>query len=282
MLHRVDRVQLSTHNAQTTSQQWCNLLDCSVIGSDHIEALNAHRTTIGIGDSLVEILQPTGPGYVQDHLESGRGGPLSVGVTTDDMDALRQHLSTVGITGLELGDQLFLHESALNIPGLTVLVSPHTPRPSVGLMANLYEATHLTPDAPTAIDAIAQVFALDQSAFVPIRSEKFGYDGVLTLFDSDELHRFETIDPFDRSKTMGRFFSRFGPSLYMCYGETNNLPAIRERLKSNAPNAWTGSDDDDDGLFIHPKALGGVMLGVSRTSHAWTWSGSPERRIPLP
>ena len=151
-----------------------------------------------------------------------------------------------------------------------MLVSPPAERESIGLMKNLYEATHLTADAPQAIAEIARVFALDASAFVPIHSDTFGYDGSLTLFDANELDRVETIDPFDKTKTMGRFFKRFGPSLYMCYGETDRLGEIRTRLKDLAPDAWTGSDEDDDGLFIHPKALGGVMLGVSRTSHAWT------------
>ncbi len=50
----------------------------------------------------------------------------------------------------------------------------------------------------------------------------------------------------------------------MCYGETDRLPELRERLKQLAPRDWTGSDADPNGLFVHPRALGGVMLGVSR------------------
>jgi hypothetical protein len=163
-----------------------------------------------------------------------------------------------------------------------VVVSPEEVRSPVGLMRNLYEATHLTEDAQRSTGDIARVFGLDASAFVPIRSEQYGYDGTLTLFNAERLDRVETIHPFDETKTMGRFFKRFGPSLYMCYGETDDLTVLRERVKSMAPQDWTGSDENDDGLFIHPRALGGVMLGVSRTSHAWTWSGYPERRLPLP
>jgi len=33
---------------------------------------------------------------------------------------------------------------------------------------------------------------------------------------------------------------------------------------------------DPPNLFIHPSATGGVLLGVSRTMHAWTWSGRAE------
>jgi hypothetical protein len=31
-----------------------------------------------------------------------------------------------------------------------------------------------------------------------------------------------------------------------------------------------------DGLWIHPSALGGLLLGVSRSTAAWEWSGPPE------
>jgi hypothetical protein len=48
----------------------------------------------------------------------------------------------------------------------------------------------------------------------------------------------------------------------------------------HAPDNWTGPRDGTaDNLFIHPKALGGMMLGVSRATHAWTWSGHPERVV---
>ena len=146
----------------------------------------------------------------------------------------------------------------------------------------LYEVTHLTPDAAGAAARIAALFGLDAGHFVPIRSENYGYDGSLTLFDPDRLDRIETIHPYDAEKTMGRFFAKGGPCLYMCYCEADDVGAVRERLLEHAPRAWTGTREgqNPDGLFIHPRALGGAMLGVSRTTHAWTWSGSPARVRP--
>jgi hypothetical protein len=32
-----------------------------------------------------------------------------------------------------------------------------------------------------------------------------------------------------------------------------------------------------DQIWLHPATLGGMMLGLSRPSMAWSWSGSPER-----
>lgn len=280
MLKRVDRVQLTAASADAVAERWIAIFDAVRLDTDEVPQLKARRISIQLGDSLVEILEPTGDGLVKDHLDARRGGPFSMGVTTNDMDALRMHLASQNVKGLELDGQIFLHESALGIPGLSVIVSPHEERTRVGLLTNLYESTHLTPDSDQAAADIARIFGLDQSAFVPIDSDTYGYKGYLTLFDASQLHRVETINPYDETKTMGRYFARFGPSLYMCYGETEDLPGLRERLKEVAPNDWTGSDKDPNGLFVHPRALGGTMVGVSRTTYAWTWSGYPERVVP--
>ena len=97
-----------------------------------------------------------------------------------------------------------------------------------------------------------------------------------------ELDRVETIHPFDATKTMGRFFAKGGPCLYMCFAETDRPAEVRERALAHAADHWTGPRDGDrpDNQFLHPRALGGVMLGVSRTTWAWSWSGAPERIAP--
>ncbi len=43
----------------------------------------------------------------------------------------------------------------------------------------------------------------------------------------------------------------------------------------------TQTPQERDGLWIHPSALNGVLMGVSRHSLAWQWSGRPERVQPL-
>jgi hypothetical protein len=73
---------------------------------------------------------------------------------------------------------------------------------------------------------------------------------------------------------MGRYFEKFGESLYMCFAESNQLASVAERCREvEAPITEVGKHT----LFLHPGALGGVMLGLSRPTYAWTWSGHPER-----
>jgi hypothetical protein len=168
------------------------------------------------------------------------------------------------------------------VPGLRTVVSGEQELPAGGLLERLYEATLLVDDSRAAVAQTAAAFGLAPAHFVPIRSAEFGYDGALTLFHPDRLDRVEIVTPNDPSKTMGRFFAKRGASLYMCYAEAADLTPIRARLLEHAPHDWTGPRDSTtlDNLFIHPKALGGIMLGVSRTTVAWTWSGHPERVVP--
>jgi hypothetical protein len=52
---------------------------------------------------------------------------------------------------------------------------------------------------------------------------------------------------------------------------------VQRRLEARGAR-YAGRTDDPhpEGLFIHPTALHGMLMGVSRTKLAWTWSGRPE------
>lgn len=99
------------------------------------------------------------------------------------------------------------------------------------------------------------------------------------MFDPDAgLDRIECITPFDLTKTMGRFMQKRGESLYMCFAEAPDLAPLIARLEEHAPHDWSAAPGSaSDTLFVHPKALAGLLMGVSRTSVGWSWSGHPER-----
>ncbi len=278
MLTRIDRVLITARDAGATAARLTELLDAAVEHTDTVDALNAHRYVVRVGDALIEILEPKGPGAVEDHLASRRGGPFAAGVATRNIHGVRRRLAEEGIVTTTIGpEQHYVCAKRLGIAGLSVVISQSAQRRRVGLLQNLYEVTHLTDDPRAATARFASLFGLDPRHFVPIASDTFGYRGTLTLFNPEALHRIESINPHDGTKTMGRYLQKFGPCLYMCYAETDRLPELRDRLKQLAPKDWTGSDEDNDVLFIHPRATGGLMIGVSRTTHAWSWSGYPAR-----
>ena len=280
MLTRVDRIQVVVASRSATAAAFGRLLDASVVREDRVGGLAARRTVVRLGSSEVELLEPDGAGVVADFLAATQGGLFAAGFASADLERLRTQLTASGVTCREEGRQLFLAAPAPRLPGLRAVFSPATDCPAAGLVQHVYEATLLVPDFAAVVYAAAEVFGLQASHFVPIRSAEFGYEGVLTLFHPDRLDRMEIITPADATKTMGRFFARRGPCWYMCYAEAADLRPIRARLLEHAPHDWTGQRDGiPDNLFIHPKALGGMMLGVSRATYAWTWSGHPERVV---
>jgi glyoxalase/bleomycin resistance protein/dioxygenase superfamily protein len=280
MLARVDRVQVVVSDRSAAAAAFHRLLDAAVAREDRIRLLGARRTVLRLGSSEVELLEPDGTGLAADFLSTTHGGLFAAGFTTPDVARLRAHLRARGIAFEEEESQLLLAPQALRQPGFRAVISAAAELPANGLVQSLYEATLLVQDFAAVVRAAASTFALDASHFVPIRSHEFGYEGVLTLFGPDRLDRIEIITPTDAAKTMGRFFARRGPSWYMCFAEAADLRPLRARLLEYAPHDWTGPRAGiPDSLFIHPKALGGMMLGVSRTTHAWTWSGHPERVV---
>ncbi len=279
MLSSVDRIQAVVRNREATAERYQRLLGAEVESRDRLSLLGAHRCTLALGHSYVELLEADGSGPVADFLKANGPGLFAAGVATARLEELLRHLESRGVRGEREADQLFLSPQALGVGGLRIVVSAQRERRAAGLVDFLYEVTHLHGDARVSGECIAELFGLRKDCFAPIVSAEYGYDGILTLFHRDRLDRLETITPRTPANTMGRFFAKRGPSLYMCFAESSDTAALRERLIEHADGDWSGPRDGaaPDMLFIHPKALGGTMLGVSRTSVAWTWSGKPER-----
>lgn len=281
MISGIDRVQITVCDRRRTAEAWERILGAVPVREDLVESLGAERTVLRLGTSEVELLEPNGIGIVAEHVSRNRGGLFTAGLATPDLDAVRAALDARAIPWIPVNDQIYVASDWLDVPGLRLILTQEREREPSGLVSQLYEVTHLAHHYPAAARRLADVFDLDRRPFVPIRSEEYGYEGILTLFDPDRLDRIETITPFDRSLAMGRYFQRRGPRLYMAYVESDDLAAIRDRLEAYAPTDWTGSRKAPrpDNLYIHPNALDGVMIGVSRTDFAWTWSGKPERAL---
>lgn len=287
MLHAIDRLQLATNDAPLAIKRWTSLLGAEEAGRDRIRCLNAARTTLRLGTSVVEILQADGSGAVADAID--RRGPhmFSAGASTADVAAVQQQLAGITTDPVLENGQLFVDGTSIGIPGLRLVVSPAEEREVVGDIDYLYEATVLAAEADTLTARFASVFALDAQAFVSIDSPRFGYNGKLTLFRERHLHRFEVISPLDPEKTMGRFFEKTGPCLYMSFAETSRLKEIEQRVAAAGLGQTVDRPEDRaadlpaDQVWLHPATLGGVMLGLSRPTMAWSWSGSPERVEPV-
>lgn len=276
MLKRVDRMLLAVRDREAAADAFCDILGAERVREDASRLLGARRTVVQAGISEFELLEPAGEGPVASHLEERPEGILAAGFSTADVSALADRLSQKGIAYSEEGGRLFI--AADQTPGMNVVISPEEERTAVGLIKWLYEVTNIVDDHQRAASFYADTFGLDPSRFSPIHSDRYGYSGQLLLFNPPEqLDRIELSQITDPTLAMGRFAARRGQSIYMGYVETDDVQAIQRRLEARGARYVGRSDDPNpEGLFIHPTALNGMLLGVSRTNLAWAWSGRPE------
>lgn len=274
MLERVDRMLLAVRDRAAAEATFRDVLGAETVQQDTSAALAARRTVMQAGISEFELLEPAGDGPIARWLERWGEGIFAAGFSTRDMQAICSRLSARGISWQEDGGRLFIAND--QTPGMNIVISPDTPRSPVGRIRYLYEVTNIVHDHVAAASFYAGAFGLDASRFHPIRSEEYGYTGQLTLFDPpNRLDRIELAQIEDPSKPMGRFAARRGQSIYMGFVEADDVGAIARRLDARGAR-YAGRADAGDEIFIHPTALHGVLLGVSRTTAAWRWSGRPD------
>ncbi len=276
MLSRVDRILLAVRDRAAAADTFHDLLGAETVREESSALLGARRTVVQAGSTEFELLEPAGDGPVARHLERWGEGIFAAGFSTPDLSALSERLSAKGIAWRDEGDQV--HIEASQTPGMRMVLSPEAEREPVGLVQWLYEVTNIVDDHERAAAFYADTFGLDRSRFSPIRSERYGYEGALLLFDPPRrLDRIELAQITEPSRAMGRFAAKRGESIYMGYVEAADVAAIVSRLEGrDARYAGRSDDPNPEGIFIHPSALHGMLLGVSRTNLAWTWSGRPE------
>ncbi len=288
MLTNIDRVQIVTDSRSEAAKGWVDLLGAEHVRDDKVACLGALRSVYQVGRSEVEFLEADGTGAIDASLKArGRPHLFAAGVATPDLEALLAHIETTSAALIKEGGQGYVTFSEAGQNDLRFVVSQRVERDPVGLIDHLYEATILEDPYQPLIDQITDLFSLNADHYSRITSEHFKYDGYLTLFHPDELDRFEIITPTSPETTMGRFYGRQGRSFYMSFAETPHILEIEARAKERGagltidrPEGRPESEMADQ-MWLHPPALGGMMLGLSRPSRAWHWSGRPDRVIQL-
>ncbi|MBL8381325.1 MAG: VOC family protein [Burkholderiales bacterium] len=285
MLERVDRMLLAVRDRALAAATFTRLLGADPRREITSAFLAARATVLALGESEIELWQASGPGPVAERVESLGEGLLFAGYATKRLDELAERLTARGAAWQREDGRLFL--PATSTFGFPMVISTWLERPRVGPLRFFYEATNaLNTDWRVVAERYADLFGLDAAKFSPIESERWGYAGTLTLFDpAKRLDRIELSQTFaGNSGAMRRFVERRGgDALYMCFAETDDFVALRERLLAAGATLTARSGDianERDTMHVHPKNLHGMLLGISRQDFAWTWSGQPARVPP--
>jgi hypothetical protein len=276
LLECVDRILVAIKDAGKAAEDWATLLGAEQRSASRSRSLGARRLLLALGASEVELLEPDSAGPVREFVDRWGEGLYAAGFASRDLTALLGHLKSRGVRVRKDGAQA--HISPEDTHGLRIVLSPFRECRGPGPVKRLYEVTNMVTDWQAAAARYTDLFALDPSRFCPITSEAFGYTGSLLLFDPPaRLDRIELAQVVNPDSAMGRFVAKRGESLYMCFVEADDLRPIIGRLDARGARwAQAPGEMKAEHLFIHPSALHGVLTGVSRTNHAWVWSGRPE------
>lgn len=281
MLHTVDRILVAVHSLDDAERNYRNVLAAIVVDEFDSDYLKARIRRMALGSTEVELCMPSGPGPVQEHLDRLGEGLLRGGVSTPDLAECARWLQAQSVRFDAADGRLYpLSEDLYGMP-LTISAAPSAPRARAsGPIEFLYELTMVLRSRWQDVAAhYAQRLALKPDNMVGITFARFGYEGTLMMFDPDRLDRIELSEAHDPAFPMGRFSAKRGDALYMCYVQTDDLADVIARLERHGHRFTrrTQTPVERDGLWIHPSALNGVLMGVSRHSLAWQWSGRPDR-----
>lgn len=280
MFKSVDRILVAVYDLDEAENNYRNILGATPIDDFESSHLNARVRRMALGDSEVELCRANGPGPVAQRIEKQGEGLVCGGVTTDHLEGFAKRLDARNIPYVTADNRIYPASDALYNMPLAVSASPKSSRARQGgPIEFLYELTMVLKSNWNAVaEHYADSLGLDREYEVGITFSRFGYDGALMKFGPDRLDRIELSEAHDEAYPMGRFTAKHGDALYMCYVQTDDLADIIDRLTRHDCR-WTRrttTEVERDGLWIHPSAINGVLLGVSRTSLAWGWSGKPE------
>ncbi len=276
MLEKVDGVILAVHDANAAAETFAALFDAKKEMVEHSNALGADVTFLRLGTDHILLAVPTADGLIADHITTWGEGIVGVAFAAKDPAAVAKHVESRGVSVTDDDGAWLIDPSRTH--GLLTLLVPFAERESVGAISFLYEVTHLVADWQAVSDFWTEIFGLEGAKFSPISSKEYGYDGTLTLFDPPaKLDRIEVVYPHDAQLAMGRFFVKRGEGPYMFFMETDDMPAVRDRLNAaGARFAPKEEPEQPNSLFVHPSSTHGVLIGVSPKNLAWVWSGRPE------
>src|SRR5512137_2247564 len=97
MLDRVDRVLLAVPDRNAAARNFAALLGASVVREAPSAHLGAIRAVMALGESEVELCQPTGDGPIRRHMERWGEGLFAGGLSAPDLPKLLGHLDRLKV-----------------------------------------------------------------------------------------------------------------------------------------------------------------------------------------
>ena len=269
MLTDLDRIVVAARYRQPVVHTLRRILGAEVVGRDRLDLWSAERTTLRVGISEIEVLEPKGVGAVANFI--GRRGPglFAVGFASADLKEFSAHLETQRVYFHERNRQIFLtSDKGVDLPGLNLVVTAAEKRAPAGLLERLCGATLLHRAVEPGGETLLRILGVRSSRRSKVRQAIPGFTGTAIRLGEGTSH-LAILAPWGNATPIGQFFYRYGSGIYLASAMSEKLAEIRERLGSDADAAPTRPADAS--LLIPSRLLGGARLAV--LAHAAGCSG---------
>jgi hypothetical protein len=257
---QTDRVALAVEDADRVAGEFSDIFATEIVGDTHDNVAVARRLTLQWGHDQLELFEPLGDGPSAQFLARGSTGLFAGGFALADPAGLASHMEGRGIPVHEQGPDRFLVLPE-DCHGTGIILSKAEERPRVGLADRIWQITYASSSLDEMSEFYIDLLNMSDLYTSEYHSDVFGYDGGITWFDASDgapLDSLEYLEPTDLKKSVARFVRRNGRGIYMCAIQTDDIPLIREKVEAAGPG-WTHADI---GGYIHPRRLGGLLLGL--------------------
>jgi hypothetical protein len=257
---QTDRVALVVPNADRVAEDFSAIFATEVVDDTKDDVAVARRVTLQWGHDQVELFEPLGDGPSAEFLKQGRSGLFAGGFALADPAGLASHLEARGVRVHEQGADRFLVLPE-DCQGTGIILTRTEDRSRVGLSDSIWQITYAAPSLDDMCDYYVDLLNMGELYTSRYQSPAFGYDAGVSWFDARDgapLDSLEYLEPTKPDTAVDRFVKRNGSGIYMCAIVTDDIPQIRERVEATGPG-WTHAEI---GGYIHPRRLGGMLLGI--------------------
>jgi hypothetical protein len=257
---QTDRVALAVPNADRVAEDFNAIFATEVVGDTKDDVAVARRVTLQWGHDQVELFEPLGDGPSAEFLKQDSSGLFAGGFALADPAGLASYLEEKGIRVHEQDADRFLVLPE-DCQGTGIILSRTEDRTRVGLSESIWQITYAAPSLDDMCDYYVDKLNMDKLYTSRYQSAQFGYDAGVSWFDARDgapLDSLEYLEPTKPDTAVDRFVKRNGSGIYMCAIVTDDIPQIRERVEATGPG-WTHAEI---GGYIHPRRLGGMLLGI--------------------
>ncbi|MBI3954041.1 MAG: VOC family protein, partial [Chloroflexi bacterium] len=267
----IERAVIATADLDAGIASYQRALGLPLVARGSLPEVDIDYAFLGAGTSFIELMRPRSDQSPLHRFLAKRGGPglYAIGLLSSDLQADVDALAAAGVRHREV--------TIAAVRGPRSRVVWPDPRDMQGALFQVLDHREAAPqDHPHVVQIwqcspLVPDLALARSRYELIvkgarveagSSARYGYrHNTLYLGAGPHAQSFELCSPTDSSRPMGRFYQRWGPSIYMITLEVRDLAGLVRGFEARGVRYVSEPGSARIG-YIHPQETPGCFIGL--------------------